>query len=143
MRRPLAISIALLLAAPGAAAAAPLPRADGSSPLRWGELPFQPVKSSAVCLAPTGVRGELVRWTPAGAELLDATAAGLVPKATIALGTLETCPDAAVDASGAGVIAGATKHGVKVAVRDPGGDWGAPATFASGFSSGVAVAVSA
>jgi hypothetical protein len=132
MRRALLTAALALAALPSTASAAP-----------FAELPFRPVTSSAVCLAPTGAPGGLVRWTPKGAELLEATAAGLVPRAEFALGSLETCPAAAEDPSGAGVIAGATRRGVKVAVRDPGGGWGAPVTFASKLASGVSVALSA
>ena len=110
-----------------AALALPAPAASAS----FGELPFRPVSGAPVCLAPTGTPGGLVRWTPQGAELLDATAAGLVPQTALALGALRTCPAAAIDASGAGVVAGGTSKGLRVAVRDPGGGWAAPVSLSS------------
>ena len=95
-----------------------------------------------MCLAPTGAPGGLVRWTPQGAELLEATAAGLVPQAAFALGTLETCPAAAVDGA-VRVRRGATSKGLRVALREPGGGWAAPVTLSSTLAAGVSAAVSA
>jgi len=83
-----------------------------------------------------------VRWTPSGAELLDATPAGLVPQASIALGAQRSCPLAAVDPGGAGVLAGASKRGVRVVARDPGGTWSAPASISSRLAYVTSVAVS-
>ncbi|WP_028062520.1 hypothetical protein [Solirubrobacter soli] len=116
---------------------------SGASAATFGELPFRPVGSAAACLAPTGVPGGLVRWTPGGAELLDATSGGLVPQAEIPLGRLSTCPATAIDASGAGVIAGGTRKGVRAVVRDPGGTWGAPVALSSKLGYRVTTAVSA
>src|SRR5262249_1385392 len=115
-----ALAVAALALFPSVAPAAP-----------FGELPFRPVTSVASCLAPTGVPGGVVRWAAGGAELLDATAGGLGTQAALGLGTVRTCPAAAVDATGAGVVAGATRKGVRVVVRDPGGTWSAPITLPS------------
>ena len=89
-------AVARLSATAVVAAAAVAPAAASAAP--FGELPFTAVRGSAVCLSPTGAPGELVRWAPGGAELLDATPAGLVPRGTIRLGALRSCPVAATDA---------------------------------------------
>src|SRR3954447_12755256 len=73
--------IGLTLVLPAAAAAAP-----------FGELPFRTVASAAVCVRPTGVPGELLRWTRGGVELMQARADGLVPTGTVRLGTVSDCP---------------------------------------------------
>jgi hypothetical protein len=66
-----------------------------------------------------------------------------VPQAVLGLGTLRSCPAAAVDASGAAVVAGATRKDVRVVVRDPGGTWGAPIAFPATLGAAVTAAVSA
>ncbi|HEY6889262.1 MAG TPA: hypothetical protein VI300_15820, partial [Solirubrobacter sp.] len=125
------LALAALFATAAPAAAAP-----------FGELPFRPVRSAAVCLAPTGEAGTLVRWAPGGAELLRATAAGLAPESTAPLGHLSGCPVAAVDASGAGVIAGTDDRGVRISTRPAGGPWSAPLEIAGGRAASVAVGLS-
>lgn len=117
MRRALAIGAVVLLTAPASALAAP-----------FGELPFRPVNGAATCLNATGSPGELVRWTPRGAELLQASATGLAPVATIPLGSLGTCLDAETHPGGGGVVAGLGEGGLRVAVRDPGGAFSDPVT---------------
>ena len=100
----------------------------------FGRLPFLPVASAATCLRSTGVPGELARWTPAGIELLLADAGGLTPTAEVALGSSRICPEIAGRPNGAAVAAAVVKRGsttsVRVAVRDPGGTFGAPVTLA-------------
>jgi len=116
-------SLVLLIAlvVPGLAAAAPL-----------GELPFQRVSHGAACLAPTGAPGELSRWAEGGAEVLAGGVDGLGRPAPVPLGKLPGCPRAAADASGAAVVAGATEHALRVALREPGGaGFGAPVTLAA------------
>jgi hypothetical protein len=127
----LVLTAAALLAIAAPAAAAP-----------FGELPFRPVRSAAECLAPAGEAGALVRWAPGGAELLRATAAGLAPESTARLGDLSTCPVAALDASGAGVIAGTSDDGVRISTRTPGGPWSAPLKIAGRRVRSVAVGIS-
>ena len=131
MRRAL-IAAALVLAAPGTAVAAP-----------FGELPFRPVSGAATCLRATGAPGELVRWVRDGAEVLEARPDGLVPVTTVGLGKLRDCPSAAADAGGAGIVAGPTASGIRIALREPGGAWGEPITIGASLAGGVEVAISA
>jgi hypothetical protein len=131
----------LAVAAPVVAALALVPAPASAAP--FGELPFAPVRGAAVCLSPTGTPGELVRWVSGGAELLDATPAGLVPRGTIELGAVRSCPVAATDAGGAGVAAGTGSRGIELSVRDPGQPWGAPLTIPAKRVAEVSVAVSA
>ena len=130
MRR--ALVVLVLLALPASASAAP-----------FGELPFRPVSGAATCLRATGAPAELVRWVRDGAEVLTARPEGLVPQATVPLGDLQGCPSMASEAGGAAVIAGPLRTGVRVAVREPGGGWGAPITFPARNIGAVDVAVSA
>src|SRR3954465_11870030 len=130
MRRALGVSIALLLAAPGTAVAATLPRAERSSPLRWGELPFRAVADGAHCVRATGLPGELLRWTPAGVELSSVSAAGIVATTPVPLGPVRECPVGVSDPGGFAAIAAATSDGVRVMVRESGA-WGAPTTMPS------------
>jgi hypothetical protein len=99
----------------------------------FGELPFQPVDGVATCLRPTGVPGELARWTKDGAGLLRAGAAGLTPAGGVRLGKVTACPQVAGHANGAAVIAGVVREKdafvVRAAVRDPGASFGAPVTL--------------
>jgi hypothetical protein len=107
-----------------------LPRSAAGAPL--GELPFQRVPQGVACLAPTGAPGELSRWAEGGAEVLAAGVNGLERPALVRFGELPGCPRAAADASGAAVVAGATEHALRVALREPGGgDFGAPVTLAA------------
>jgi hypothetical protein len=130
MRRALIVA-ALVLATPASASAAP-----------FGELPFRPVSGAATCLRATGAPAELVRWVAGGAEVLQAGPDGLVPVTTVPLGKLRDCP-AAADASGAGVLAGPTASGVRIALREPGGGWSPPVTIPVKLAYGVEVAISA
>jgi hypothetical protein len=114
MLRSLLRALGLLALVPATVSAAP-----------FGELPFRPVSGAATCLRATGAPGELVRWVASGAELLQARPDGLVPVTTVALGELRGCP-AVAGASGWGVLAGPTESGVRIALREPGGAWGAP-----------------
>jgi hypothetical protein len=131
MRRAL-ITAALLFAAPATATAAP-----------FGELPFRPVSGAATCLQATGAPGELVRWVRDGAEVLEARADGLVPVTTVPLGKLRDCPAAAGDAGGAAILAAPTADGIRIALREPGGTWGAPITVPARRAGAVEVAISA
>lgn len=110
--------IGMFAFAPPAAAAAP-----------FGELPFRSAAGAATCLAPTGTPGELARWTWRGAELLQASPTGLTPTGTIPLGSTGTCPEVEAHAGGGGVVAALGERGLRVAVRDPGGSFGAPVTL--------------
>jgi hypothetical protein len=127
----LALTFALLLAAPATASAAP-----------FGELPFRPVRGAAECLAPAGEAGALVRWAPGGAELMRATATGLAPESVARLGDVNDCPVAALDPSGAGVVAGAGDNGVRISTRQPGGSWSPPLEIAGRRARSVAVGIS-
>ncbi len=97
----------------------------------FGELPFTPVAGIATCVRATGAPGELVRWTPGGLELLQAGPAGLAHAGSLSFdGRTAGCPRAAAQPGGAGVVAMPTtsggRSGVWVALRDPGGSFGAP-----------------
>ncbi len=128
----LLVALVLLFAAPVSASAAP-----------FGELPFRPVEGSATCLQATGVPGELVRWTRDGVEFLHARADGLAAAGTLAIGSTNRCPAVASHAGGAAVVAASTTEGVRVAVREPGGTWGAPVTLAATDSNLPEVAINA
>ncbi len=123
--------LAALLVMPASAAAAP-----------FGELPFQPVSGGAACLRPTGAPGELMRWYEGGAEVLAVQPSGLVPITRVPLARRIACPAVASDPNGAAVIAAATRSGVRVAVREPGGSWGKAVTLPGGSFGDVAVGVS-
>ncbi len=109
-------ALALTLAAPASAAAA-----------GFGELPLQTVQPGAVCVRATGAPGELVRWTPRGARIVAATAAGLGGSTPVPLGgDVHGCPVAAAQPGGAGVVAALVDDGIGVALREPGGGWAPP-----------------
>jgi hypothetical protein len=121
------------------AAAAPA-RADS-----FGELPSRPVSGVATCLRVTGMPGELARWTKDGVELLRADAGGLTPVGSVGLGRALTCPEVAAQPNGAAIVAVDVRGGLRVALRDAGGGFGAPQTLplkASPVYYGLAVAVS-
>ena len=90
------LALALLLAAPASASAAP-----------FGELPFRSRSGSATCLRATGAPGELVRATEhaeprscsAGPDGLRRLVANCRPNALV------DCPQAMARPSGAGVVA--------------------------------------
>ena len=125
VRRGLACASTALIFLPWFAAPA------GAAP--FGELPFRSVPTAAVCVRATGVPGELIRWTRGGATLMQARADGLRDAGFVRLGTLNDCPAVAADATtGAAVLAGSTKDGIRVAMRAPGGGWGAPERIAAG-----------
>jgi hypothetical protein len=133
MRR-VALALALGALAPASASAAP-----------FGELPFQTVARGVSCVRATGMPGELVAWAPDGARVLRATPSGLSASTTVPLGRATGCPQAAAQPSGAGVIATPVEGGISVALREPGGGWGAPVTVALPAEtqvSGLGVAVS-
>jgi hypothetical protein len=96
----------------------------------FGELPFRPVQGVATCLRATGAPGELARWTPTGLELLQANSGGLAVTDTVRLGATHQCAQVAARPDGAAIAATVVGHSVRVAVRDPGGRFGAPVTFA-------------
>ena len=133
MRRLLAL-VALLLAAPAPAAA------------QWGETPVVELGPShpATCLRDAGpghVSALAVRGARYGAALYAAGAEGLASAGEVLFGHgVVECPLAAVAASGAAVVAApmvttprrrvqrldSPPQRLRVAVRDPGGAFGAP-----------------
>src|SRR4051812_26906455 len=107
----LRLALVLLLLMPAAAEAAP-----------FGELPAQPVANPARCLRATGTLGEVVRWAPDGAEIVQATASGFGAPVHIDLGErFGECPTAVAQPSGAALVMKLRYDGIGVAVRDPGG----------------------
>lgn len=119
--RALALAIAALAAAPASAGAA----IRQVEPLR--------VESLSGCVRATGTPGELAVETSEGVRFVQATRAGLKPGPLLEVGEpgLLWCASVDTRPSGAGVIAmpGET---LSVAVRDPGGSWGAPVQFDPG-----------
>ena len=104
----------LLLASPASAAAAP-----------FGELPFRPVTGSATCLRATGAPGELMRWIRGGVEVCRRAGrarAGRHGPARDGGG----CPAVAGHRQRRRGARGDRRAGVHVALREPGGAWGAP-----------------
>jgi hypothetical protein len=130
MRLAGALVLLLLAAAPA--------RAD-----TFGELPFQPVAGVATCLRATGAPGEIARWTEEGVELMHAGAAGLAATDAVRLGDAYACPEVASQPNGAAVVAITVRDRqrwvVRVAVRDPGGRFGAPVALTVPVSSAVDV----
>lgn len=127
-----ALVLVLLAAAPA--------RAD-----EFGELPLRPVNGVATCVRATGVPGELARWTKDGVELLRADAGGLTPVGSVALGRTQLCPEIAGQPNGAAVVALDVRGGLRVALREPGGGFGAPQTLPLTTSlvyDGIAAAIS-
>ncbi len=117
MRLLAAAVLALLAAAPA--------RAD-----TFGELPFRPVAGVATCVRATGAPGELSRWTKDGIELLRADAGGPVPAGTVPLGGAAlSCPVISGHPGGAAIAAVLRRGDVRVALREPGGRFGAPVTL--------------
>src|SRR5688572_10014997 len=106
-------ALAMLLAMPASAAAAP-----------FGELPFRSVSGGAGCLRPTDAPGELVRWYDGGAEVLAVQSSGLVPVTRVPLGRRIACPVVASGANGAAVLASSDRGRLRVALREAGGPWG-------------------
>jgi hypothetical protein len=112
---------ALLLMLPSIARAAP-----------FGEVAFRPADGTATCLRATGLPGEVVRSTAAGAQFLRAGPGGLTPLADVASeGEAEACPQAAARPNGVGIVAFAQSTALdgpdllaRVALREPGGAWG-------------------
>ena len=122
MRRSL-LTLALLLGVtPAAASAAP-----------FGEVAFRPAGGSATCLRATGTPGEVVRSTAAGAQFLQAGAgrADAGRRRVQPRPATDACPQAAARPNGAGIVAfaigaqGEDDAFVRVALREPGGGWGA------------------
>jgi hypothetical protein len=114
--RALVIALAAVLLAPASASAG-----------RFEELPFETLAGGATCVRPTGAPGELVAWAPGGARFIRAGASGLSAETTVSLGDSHTCPAAAAQPDGAGVLAVAGSGGLSVALREPGGAWAPPA----------------
>jgi hypothetical protein len=117
--RPLLLALATALLVPATASAAP-----------FGELPFQTLSGGAACVRATGAPAELVAWAPDGARFLRATPSGLAEPSTVKLGEPRACPAAAAQPNGAGIVAVAIEGALAVALREPGGGWGAPARVA-------------
>jgi hypothetical protein len=132
MLRSLVLVAGLSLALTAPASAAP-----------FNELPFQPVSGGAACLRPTGAPGELVRWYDGGVEVLTVQPSGLVRQARVPLGRRLHCPEVASDPNGAAILAVAGGGRVRVALREPGGTWGAPFALPSSQAEEVAAAVNA
>src|SRR3954464_9273085 len=108
------VALALALLMPAAAEAAP-----------FGELPPMTVKSPGVCLRATGAPGEVARWAPDGAELVQATASGFGASVHVKLGqSYGECPIVAAQPGGAAAVVQLLEEGIGVAVRDPGGSFG-------------------
>src|SRR4051812_5237233 len=117
----LRLALVLLLLMPAAAEAAP-----------FGELPAQPVANPARCLRATGTPGDVVRWAPDGAEIVQATASGFGAPVHIDLGErFGECPTAVAQPSGAALVMKLRYDGIGVAVRDPGGTFAPPQTLAA------------
>jgi hypothetical protein len=114
--RPLVAALAAALLAPATASAAP-----------FAELPFVTIPGGTSCVRATGAPGELVAWTPEGASFLRATSSGLTREPAAALGEPDSCPTAATQPNGAGVVAASVSGAVAVALREPGNAWGTPA----------------
>src|SRR3954471_16734861 len=111
----LRLALVLLLLMPAAAAEA--------GP--FGELTPLTVKHPARCLRATGAPGEVVRWAPDGAEIVQATASGFGASVHIKLDdSFGECPIAVAQPSGAAVVLQQLDEGIGVAVRDRGGSFG-------------------
>ena len=119
LRVALSVASAAVLA-PATATAAP-----------FGEPPFTPVTGAATCLRATGVPGELMRWTSAGASFVHASAGGFSPRSEVrAGGEVLGCPAVASQPDGAGVLAFGRldESELRVSLREPGsGVWSASA----------------
>ena len=117
---------------------------SAASAASFAELPYTSAPRGVSCLRPTGVPGELLAWAPEGVQLRQATAGGLTPTATVALGHLQYCPVVAGRPNGAAVVAGIVGDTLAIAQRDAGGAWSAPQTVKVGnvASNGLAVGVS-
>src|SRR4051794_34375014 len=116
----LRLALVLLLLMPAAAAEA--------GP--FGELTPLTVKHPARCLRATGAPGEVVRWAPDGAEIVQATASGFGAPVHIDLGErFGECPTAVAQPSGAALVMKLSYDGIRLAARDPGGTFGPPQTL--------------
>jgi len=115
----LRLALALVLLLPATASAAP-----------FRELPPLTVKQPGRCLQATGAPGEVARWAPDGADLVQATASGFGASVHVKLGdSYGECPVAAGQPSGAAVVAQLLEDGIGVAIRDPGGSFGTVQTL--------------
>ncbi|HEY6890356.1 MAG TPA: hypothetical protein VI300_21305, partial [Solirubrobacter sp.] len=56
----------------------------------FGALPPLPVTPAARCVRPTGAPGEVVRWAPGGADLIQATPTGFGAATRVALGDVQS-----------------------------------------------------
>ena len=81
------------------------------------------------CVRTTGVPGQLVVPTDGGARFVQAAVSGFTLGQNVELGNRESCPEAAARENGAAAVAASTADGMTVAVRDPGGVWGAAQTI--------------
>jgi hypothetical protein len=99
----------------------------------FGELPYRQLSGVATCLRPTGVPGELTRWTKDGFELLRADDAGLTATGEVRLGESLNCAEVAGRPNGAAIAAvvarGKDGYVVRATVRDPGQGFGVPVTL--------------
>ena len=109
-------------------------------------LPLRPVEGVATCVRVTGAPGELSRWTRSGVELLRADT--LAARGEVRLGGTGECPQVASQPNGAAIAAAVVRRGttivVRVALREPGGEFGAPSSLivpSAGKADPVALAV--
>ncbi|MDA0161425.1 hypothetical protein OM076_14200 [Solirubrobacter ginsenosidimutans] len=124
MRRALLVA-ALVLSAPGTAAASP-----------FGELPPRAIHDDPACLRATGAPGELVNLTstgdPSQVRLSSFGPHGLTRSATLPAKTLQRCVAADAKPDGAGIVALTAveyapggQPSIDAILREPGGTWGA------------------
>ena len=115
-RRCLFLLVFALLVVPGGASAATL-----------GELRPLVLPAGSACVDPSGAPGELAIQTSEGVSFVTATRSGFTPGAKLKFAAPYPCRRIVGRTSGAAVIATETEaDGLAVAVRDPGGAWGAP-----------------
>jgi hypothetical protein len=135
--RRLTVFLFLLLAAPAHAA--------------LGESPFESLPGAGTCLRGTATPRTFALLGPLGrtSSATDLRTVGSPPAARVRLGALVDCAAVAVDPGGAAVMAGAVSPAanqaeVRVAVRDPGGAFGAPVRLGAApvIDSSVRAAVS-
>jgi hypothetical protein len=118
--RALALSLALLAAAPATASAA------------FGEVEPLALRGDESCATATGLPGVLAVPAKGGVQFLQATREGLKPGVTVALGEqFYECSHVVSRPNGAAVIAGRAGYdgGIRIVVREAGGAWGTPVTI--------------
>lgn len=118
--RTLALALAVLAVAPATALAEP-----------FGELPYRSFSGAAGCVRPAGAPSVLARTADDTAQFIQAGPTGFQDMAKVGLNDIVLpCSEAAVTASGAGVVAarefgsGNPAFQLVAAVRDPGGTFG-------------------